>query len=316
MISFHDGAALHADPSVSPASDVRPSLAIIGLGRVGQVLGQALYQAGYRITAVASRDPAKAATVAARFGANAISPRDAAASADLVLLAIPDDALKPLAAELALAGAWRSGQFVVHVSGASPAAALAPAAEYGAQIGAFHPFAAFGGAEAPLPAGITFGIEAQQPLRTILWGLAAALGGHPLDLDAADKPLYHAAAVIASNYTVTLAALANELLQQLGAQPDQALRALLPLMRTTLDNLERQGLPDALTGPLVRGDIGTIQQHLAALDEAKPQIGILYRSLAHGTLPLAQQRGLKPEIAGALQDLVTLPRELVLESEA
>jgi predicted short-subunit dehydrogenase-like oxidoreductase (DUF2520 family) len=183
-------------------------------------------------------------------------------------------------------------------------------------IGAFHPLAAFASPDTPLPTGLTFAIEAQGVLHQQLWTIAQDVGGHPLALDPADKTLYHAAAVIASNYTVTLAALATQLFERMGATPDQALQALLPLMRTTLDNMEDQGLPQALTGPLLRGDVSTVQRHLLALDHSVPHVGVLYRCLAHGTLPLAQQRGLDADSAGALQDMITLPGELLLERDS
>ncbi len=293
----------------------RPSIAIIGLGRVGMVLGRALHAAGYPLVAVSSRSPAKAQAAAALFQAEAATPIVAAQAADLTLLTISDDAIPGVVAELAVAGAWHAGQSVVHASGVSPAAVLAPAAAYGAAIGGLHPLAAFASPETTLPPGLTFAIEATGTLHAQLWAMARALGGYPFDLDPADKTLYHAAAVIASNYTVTLAALASELFARMGAAPEEALRALVPLMRTTLDNMERQGLPQALTGPLLRGDVSTVQRHLAALDESVPRVGALYRCLAHGTLPLAQQRGLPSDMAGALQDLITLPGELLVERE-
>ena len=151
---------------------------------------------------------------------------------------------------------------MVHASGALGREALAPAAEGGALTGAFHPLAAFAQIGAELPDGIAFAIEASEPLRTKLTHLALRLGGRPLVLEADDKALYHAAAVIASNYSVTLAATAARLLRRIGASEDDSLRVLLPLMRSTLDNLERQGLPEALTGPIVRGDTGTVRRHL------------------------------------------------------
>jgi predicted short-subunit dehydrogenase-like oxidoreductase (DUF2520 family) len=288
-----------------------PTIAIIGLGRVGSVLGRALHSAGYSVVAVASRDHAKAEALAHTFAAHPVSPAEAAAYADLVLLTVPDDALPVLVHNLAAAGAWRTRQFVVHASGASPAGVLQPAAKHGAVTGSFHPVAAFASPHATLPLGITFGVEAPQPLHQILVDMAHALGGYALPITAEQKTLYHAAAVIASNYTVTLAAQAAQLFDQLGASPEDALRALLPLMRTTLDNLEQLRVPDALTGPLARGDAGTVARHLQALDRNAPHVATFYRCLGQATLPLALQRGLDHLMAGALQDLLTLPSELV-----
>lgn len=303
------------DAEPPPSPETRPTIAIIGLGRVGTALGRAIAAAGYTIRAVSSRDPHKAQAAARAFGAEPMSAVEAAQSADLVLLTVSDDAITVVAEELGAAGAWRPGQSVVHASGASPASALEPAARHGATIGAFHPLAAFATYEAILLPGITFAIEAPPPLHEPLAQLARALGGHVLNLAPEDKTLYHAAAVIASNYTIALAALATQIFEQLGTTPEQGLQALLPLMRTTLDNLERQGLPTALTGPLVRGDVGTVRRHIHALDHTIPHVGSLYRCLAHGALPLAQQRGLSAELVGQLQDTITLPSELTLEHE-
>ncbi|WP_026369448.1 Rossmann-like and DUF2520 domain-containing protein [Kallotenue papyrolyticum] len=304
-------------PQPSTADDdVRPSLAIIGLGRVGTVLGRALHAVGYRIVAVAGRDAQQAQALAAQWQARAVDNLTAARSADLTLLTIPDDALGPVVSDLAAAGAWHSAQAVVHTSGALPAAVLEPAQRRGAAIGSFHPLAAFASRTMAMPAGISVAIEAQAPLRDTLWRMARAIGATPLPIEARDKPLYHAAAVIASNYTVTLAAIAAQLLQRLGATPEQSLDALLPLMRTTLDNLEQQGLPAALTGPLVRGDLGTLERHLQALERVAPAIATFYRCLAHGTLPLAQARGLSSERVGAIRDALTLPAELLRDSRS
>lgn len=306
--------------SLSSDSPVRSPnhlpIAIIGLGRVGTVLARALRHAGYAIAVVASRDDAKARRVAAALHTKATTATDAVRRARLVFLAISDDALAPFAAELASQNAWQAGQFVAHVSGASPAAVLQPAAVQNAITGAFHPLAAFASPDDALPHGLTFAIEAPSPLRELLHTIARDLGGYPLDLRPGDKTLYHAAAVIASNYTVTLASLAAQILEQLGAAPDEALRALLPLMRTTLDNLERQGLPHALTGPLARGDVGTVERHLCALDRATPDVARLYRSLAQGALKLAADRGLDERTIGELQDLISLPTDGMLEQGA
>jgi predicted short-subunit dehydrogenase-like oxidoreductase (DUF2520 family) len=123
--------------------------------------------------------------------------------------------------------------------------------------------------------------------------LVDLLGGTALHLSSGEKTLYHAAAVIASNYTVTLAALASDLLVRQGVAPDlnTALHYLMPLLRGTVDNLEALGLPEALTGPLARGDVGTVARHLEALEECAPELAHLYRHLARLTLPFAQQKG-------------------------
>ncbi len=268
-----------------------PSISVIGAGRVGSALARALHARHYRIASVWSRTEEHAAELAAEVKARAVSLLEAASQAELALLAVPDDRLPALVAELAAAGAWRSEQLVVHVSGVLPANVLTPAAEHRARIGGFHPLAAISRRDQILAPGISFAIEAGEPLHSTLWSMAESLGGMPFDLLPEHRPLYHAAAVLASNYTVVLAALAAELLERAGVEGENSLRALLPLLHSTLDNLENVGLPRALTGPLVRGDAGTIMRHLTALDTTAPEVAEVYRALAVAALPLVAAQG-------------------------
>lgn len=290
-----------------------PSIAVVGLGRVGMSLGRALRAAGYIIPAVWNRSSNVVAERAVLLDARpAASAAEAVRAADLTLLTVSDDAITQLAGDIAREGAWHN-RAVVHASGVLGREALSPAARGGALTGALHPLAAFAHIQTELPHGIAFAVEAPEPLRAALTRIALDLGGRPLVLDAEDKALYHAAAVMASNYSVTLAAVAARLLRRVGASEDDSLRVLLPLMRSTLDNLERQGLPAALTGPIVRGDTGTVRRHLLELDAADAEAGTLYRCLALGTLPLAALRGLDDTPARALNDLLRLPGEMLNE---
>jgi predicted short-subunit dehydrogenase-like oxidoreductase (DUF2520 family) len=286
------------DTSVQTA---RPSISLIGAGRVGSTLARALHGAGYTINSIWSRTPAHAEALAHQVNARLVDLVDAPSSADLTLLAVSDDSLAGLMQELADVGAWHAGQMVVHCSGVLPVAVLSPAAFHGALTGGFHPLAAIAEREQELPHGITFAVEAAEPLRGILHAMAQAIGGRPFDLQGAERGLYHAAAVLASNYTVVLAALAADLLQRAGLDRDAALPAIMPLLRSTLANLDHAGLPDALTGPLVRGDVGTVIRHLQALDTTAPEIAQVYRALGAAALPLVESRG---EIAAeTLQEL-------------
>ena len=216
------------------------------------------------------------------------------AHSNIVFLTVPDDAIGPLCQEIANSGGWREGQGVVHCSGALPSSVLQPARDMGAMIASFHPLQTFASLEAAVQhmPGSTFAIEGDSPLAEQLDTLARVLDGVAIHLTAAQKTLYHAAAVIASNYTVTLAALASELLVSQGIAPDDAtaLRYLMPLLRGTIDNLEALGLPDALTGPIARGDAGTVARHLLELDECAPELARVYRDLGKSTLPLAIEK--------------------------
>lgn len=212
--------------------------------------------------------------------------------ADLTILAVPDDALELVVTNLA-AVRWE-GKGVVHTSGVYGASALAPLRSKGAMTGGLHPAFPFADADTAvemLP-GATFAIEAEDAtLHKWLIGLVETLNGRVLEVPPGSKALYHAALVIASNYTVTLYAAAERLLLSMGADRAAADAALNALVGVTVENLRRQGVPDALTGPLVRADVGTLAAHLRALRDADPALEEVYRALARLTYPLVEARG-------------------------
>ncbi len=139
--------------------------------------------------------------------------------------------------------------------------------------------------------GSTFALEADEPLLGTLKEMATALGGHWIELKASDKVLYHAAAVIACNYLVTLVKMATDLWQTFNVPAPQAVQALLPLIRGTVHNIDTVGLPQCLTGPVARGDTGTIRKHLDALAKMAPSLLSAYRELGLQTIPVALAKG-------------------------
>jgi len=273
-------------------------IGFIGAGKVGTALASLWHARGANVVAVSGRTPRSGLDMALAAGLDpeaAGSRAQTLRSADLVFLTVPDDAIGPLCQEIAEQGGWRSGQGVVHCSGALPSGVLQPAREAGALVASFHPLQAFANLQAALEhlPGSTFALEGDPPLVAQLDRLVEALDGTAIHLKAEEKTIYHAAATIASNYTVTLAALASDLLVQEGIAPDTntALSYLLPLLKGTVNNLDTLGLPGALTGPLARGDAGTVARHIKALEECAPDLASLYRHLARLTLPLAQEKG-------------------------
>lgn len=267
------------------------SLGFVGAGTMGSALATSLAQHGYRVVVVASRTPASARRLAVQIpGCTAVAATKAARMADLLFLTVPDDVI----AEVASALPWRGGQMAIHCSGATALAALDTARQAGAIPGAFHPLQTFADAvqaRQALSAGSTFAIEASEPLRSLLHEMALDLGGRPIDLRAEDRALYHVSGVLASNYLVTLVAEAASLWEKFGSSRAEALTSLLPLVRGTVENLERQGLPMALTGPIARGDRGTVAAHLAALRERAPDLEPLYYEMARRTVRLALEKG-------------------------
>lgn len=270
-------------------------LGFIGAGAVGTALSVRLSSKGYQVVAISNRSQSSANNVA-RAIAN-FHPlcrvfdnnQGVADVADLIFITTPDDAIAPSVSQIQ----WHSEQSVVHCSGADSTEILEPARKAGAQVGGFHPLQTFASVEQAIEniPGSTFAIEAQEPLLNVLKGMAIALDGHWIELKANDKVIYHAAAVIACNYMVTLIKLATDLWQSFNIPPQQATQALLPLLRGTIHNIETVGIPQCLTGPIARGDTGTIEKHIEALQKAAPSLLSTYKELGLQTIPIALEKG-------------------------
>jgi predicted short-subunit dehydrogenase-like oxidoreductase (DUF2520 family) len=272
------------------------NVSVVGAGRVGTAMAVLLGRAGHRIVAVsggvASRDRAATFLPDAPF----VEPEDAARMGDLVVIAVPDDAIEPMATRLADADAFRAGQWVAHVSGALGLDALGPVRASGAGGLAIHPLQTFPDVEGALDRipGSTLAVTADDEEGYLLGErLAHDLRTEPFRLEDAKRPLYHAAAVFASNYLVVTGAIAEDLFRAAGV-PDPA-RAMLPLQRATLDNVERLGPADALTGPAVRGDAVTVERNLSALHAAAPETVAAYVDLCRVALRVAVRSGRLPE---------------------
>jgi len=276
------------------------TVAIIGAGRLGGAIGRLLALAGCRIVAVTARTRRSAAAAARFIGAGEPMTDVAAAAgrAALVLITTSDREIRAVCERIARGGGLRAGVLVAHTSGAQTRELLDVAREAGALRAVIHPLQSVPSRElgvVNLP-GSFFRIEADPGARRHVRELLRALGGKELVLpgwrgDPESAALYHAGAVAASNSLVTLLDFAARHLQALGADRRQALRALLPLVRGTLANIERLGIPAALTGPIARGDAPTIAGHVAALRVRAPELLELYRALARRTIPLAREQG-------------------------
>jgi predicted short-subunit dehydrogenase-like oxidoreductase (DUF2520 family) len=279
---------------------------VIGAGRVGAVLGAALRAAGHHVVAASGVSDTARARIARLLPDAAHLPADAVARAatDLLLVAVPDDALAPLIAGLAETGALRPGQVVAHTSGAHGAAVLAPAAAVGAGTLALHPAMTFTGTPADLSrlAGISYGVTAPADLKRFAERLVTDLGGRPEWVAETDRALYHAALVHGANHLVTLVNEALDRLRDAGVvYPEKVLE---PLLRASLDNALRLG-DEALTGPVSRGDAGTIARHLDRLSATSPDSVPSYLALARRTADRAIAAGrLRPRDAEPLLDVL------------
>ncbi len=288
----------HAHPHHHSEPGQPPVIGIIGAGAVGTALGVALTRAGWPVHAVASRDPERRQRFHALVdGSRMFSEGQAVVEeVELVILAVPDDAVASVAAGLRMYG----GQAMVHTSGALDADVLAPAMAAGTQIGAFHPLVAFADTERAVAAlkGATVAIEGDDQLATLLATMAEAIGAHPVRLASGSKAAYHAAAVLAAGGFVALLDAIVELGRVAGLDEAGALAIYGPLIEGTLGNARALGVRAALTGPIARGDIGTLDAHLAALERHAPDVMALYRAVADREIDLAVARGsLAPEPA-------------------
>jgi len=266
-------------------------IGFIGTGTTGTALAVKLHAAGYSIVAASDKNIPSIQRFTEMVPDCMIyrKNQDVADNADLVFITSPDDVIAPIAASLK----WHSGQSVAHCSGAASLDILAPAREDGAVTGAMHPLQTFAGisqAIANIP-GSTFAIEGDEPLFSTLRDMAVALGGSWVKLEGGDKVLYHAAAVLSCNYLVTLVKLATDLWKSFGVNPQQATQALMPLLQGTLNNISSVGIPDCLTGPIARGDTGTIRKHLAALEQSSPEALDAYLEMGLQTIPIALEKG-------------------------
>jgi predicted short-subunit dehydrogenase-like oxidoreductase (DUF2520 family) len=264
-----------------------PTIGFVGAGTTGTAVAVRLAQHGYPVTAVSSRSLTSAEKLAGRISGCKVydGAQEVADIAKLVFITTPDDTISKVAAEVQ----WHKGQSVVHCSGAHSVDILESAKQRGANTGCFHPLQTFASVDQAIDniPGSTFAIEAEEPLSSMLKEMATALEGDWVTLKAGDKVLYHAAAVFACNYLVTLVKLATDLWQTFEVPSAQATKALMPLLRGTLSNIENVGLPNCLTGPIARGDLGTISRHLDSLSKQAPSLLGIYKELGQQTVPIA-----------------------------
>lgn len=285
--------------------DARLSVGVVGAGRVGAVLGAALLRAGHDVIAVSAvSDGSLRRAETLLPGVPVVAPDEVPRGASLVLLAVPDDALADLVAGLATTGALAPGQLVAHTSGRHGLAALEPAIRRGCLPMALHPVLPFTGTEVDLARlhGVSFGVTSPEQLRPVAETLVLEMGGEPVWLADELRPLWHAALAHGANHLVTLVASAADLLRVAGVEEPG--RVLAPLLGAALDGSLRSG--DAvLTGPVARGDAGTVRSHLDVLARVAPEVLPAYVAMARLTADRALASGrLDPHHAGALLEVL------------
>jgi predicted short-subunit dehydrogenase-like oxidoreductase (DUF2520 family) len=259
------------------------TVSIIGGGRVGATLGKRLRQLGWRVVAVVTRsERSSRAAVRAIGGGSARSLLSAdVLDADVILLTTPDNALGEVALSLAKIGGHACrGKVILHTSGALDRGVLGPLARLGASTGSLHPMQTFSGRNMPRLEGVTFAVEGDAKSLRVAKQIARSLGGVPVAVASADKPVYHATAVLAAGSGFALIEAAVRMLVKIGFTRRRAFETLLPLTRQMLDNVERLGPRAAWTGPLSRGDFAVIAKHVRALRRYPREFQESYAALA------------------------------------
>ena len=285
---------------------------IIGSGPVGTALAARLTRAGVPVAAIYGRTPEQAAHAGLHAGVLGLCSEvpSVVKSAMVSILAVSDKKIGGVARDSLERGILTAHQVVLHTSGGWAARdVLATVANKVEALGTLHPLASLSehaGGHTRL-ARATFAVEGDPQAVIMAQRLVEIMTGKSLLLEPAQMPLYHAAAVLSSNYIVALVSLASRVLEAAGVKTADVVPALVPLLRSTVDNLAAQGLPQALTGPMARGDVATVQRHLRALQAAVPDVAEFYGKLGSEVLALATQRkpGLDNETARQLRNLLS-----------
>lgn len=285
MGELAEGARPDGAPAPGQSTDPRLRVGLIGAGRAGTVIARALERVGHLCVATNAVSDASQERAARMLpSADVVDSLAVCAKADLVIVAVPDDAIEPVVSGLVTAGGITSRHMVMHLSGRHGTKVLQSAAAVGATVFAAHPaMTLHGRADDVLRLhDCPFGITAEQDALAIAMALVYEIGGVPSVIAEADRVLYHAALAHASNHTVTLVAQSMEMLRRIGV--DDPGRYLGPLVNATIERVLQEG-DAALTGPIARGDVETVHAHIDALDHSTlpASTAATYRALANAT---------------------------------
>ncbi len=278
---------------------MKPTVAIVGCGRVGTNLGLFLSRAGYPLVGLAGRHGDSVRKAGEIIGMDRVGTTawEMTPAADVVFITTPDGVIRETCDAIARHGGFRKNGVVLHCSGAHPSTILDAARACGAVCGSMHPlqsFASVQGGTNPFK-GIIAALEGEPAAVQTARRMATDLGATCYTIETDAKVLYHASAVVASNYLVALLDFAFGLLGRAGITGSDAMTVLGPLIRGTLANVEKVGIPKALTGPIARGDVETVQRHLDEIGSRAPESLSLYKALGIQTLDVARAGGALPE---------------------
>jgi predicted short-subunit dehydrogenase-like oxidoreductase (DUF2520 family) len=283
-------------------------VSIIGAGRLGTSLGHALRKKGYKIKALSCRTVSSAQKSRKIIGEGiaSIDNIQTAKMGQIVFLCLPDEEISKVAKVLAGSNINWSKKFVFHCSGLIPSKVLKPLGDKGAFTASLHPIQSFAQKKTPSAQfeNIYFGLEGSTEALALSSKIVRQLGGHPLFIQPEDKALYHAACSTASNFFVVLLEMAVSLLKKVDLQEEKALQILLPLVKGTLHNVKKLNIRTSLTGPVIRGDEESLQEHLNALRNF-PFYYETYKRLAAQAMEIAKKEGkISPQKIKALKKLM------------
>ena len=287
----------------------KPSFAIVGCGRLGTALARHLKAAGYPLAGLASRSLASAKETAEIVDADCYGAPmwEMTKSADVVFVTTPDGIISDASRTVVENSGIKPGAVLLHCSGAHPSTILARPEETDIHIGSMHPLQSFASknvAGNPFE-GIIISVEGAEKAMAVASQMAEDLKAVVLPLATEGKTLYHASAVVASNYLVALMQMALQFMEAADIPADKAFGVLRPLVNGTLSNIEKNGAADALTGPIARGDVETVQGHITAILARAPEFIDLYRLLGKYTVAIAEKKqGLSDAQAAKLRNIL------------
>ncbi len=281
------------------------NFSVIGAGRVGTALAAALVRRKWNLKAIADLSPERARRASKIIGQGRATtdPVKALKDSELIFICVPDSRIAGVVEQLLQTDV--KNKYIFHTSGAHPSSLLHPLAEAGARVGSFHPVQTFA-TEIPdddVFRGIFVGLEGQPEAVNLGLKLARDLGSQVILLAPEDKPAYHLACSISSNFLVVLLSEIKEITQTIGLDEETTLDILIPLLKKTLHNVKKLGIEESLTGPVVRGDVETVKKHLD-ITSGFPGLDRVYRAMALEALKIAEKRGLDENRLRALRQLL------------
>lgn len=270
-------------------------IAIIGAGKVGTAIGYLLSRRGYHIVGVASRTLRSSKKAISFIGQGAASNDlgKIAGQANIIFITTSDEAIENVCKKLASSASLVQGTFIFHTCGALPSSILNSAKKVGLYIGSIHPLQSLADVKEAVKRlrGSYFCIEGDKKALKVAKKIVSDLQGRCFTVKADRKPLYHAGAAVVSNFLVSTINFGLELNEAAGIKKKPALKALMPLIHGTIGNIEKIGIPSALTGPIARGDAEIVSQHLKTIFKEKKEFLDLYSELGRHTVKIAEKKG-------------------------